>query len=129
MTLAVVGAASLIKCSFGLVPTPLIVLPDRTVVISGMLIGNITDFKPMVNIMTFVMCTSMANPQVMMATIMAFGALTPMPCVPVVVAPWITAAVNVIANAPVLDQTSMCMCIWAGVITVIQPGNFTVMVP
>jgi hypothetical protein len=129
MSLAVVGGSSLIKCSFGLVPTPLIVLPDRTVLASSMLMGNITDFKPMANIMTFGMCTSMANPQVMTATIMALGVLTPMPCVPIVVAPWITAAVNVMATAPVLDQTSISMCIWAGVITVLQPGNFTVMVP
>ncbi len=129
MSLAVVGGASLIKCSFGLVPTPLIVLPDRTVVISGMLMGNITDFMPMVNITTFGMCTSMSNPQVLVGTILAFGILTPMPCVPIVVAPWITAAVNVMATAPVLDQTSISMCIWAGVITVLQPGNFTVMVP
>ena len=129
MSLAVVGMSSLIKCSFGIAPTPLIVLPTRTVTASAMLLGNITDCIPLANILPFGMCTSMANPQVLIATAIDLGILTPMPCIPIIVSPWITAAVNVIAQAPVLDQTSMTMCAWAGVITVIQPGNFTLMVP
>jgi hypothetical protein len=28
-----------------------------------------------------------------------------------------------------LDSTSMNMCMWAGVITFVTPGEFTVMVP
>lgn len=130
MTLAVVGELSLISCLFGTVPTPLTVLPDRTVFAEIMLMGNITDFIPLVNVMTFVMCTSIANPEVDTATTAASGVLTPMPCVPVVADPWISLALDVIVTeGPALDQTSMVLCTWAGVIIVDEPGNFTVMVP
>lgn len=130
MSLAVVGETSVIKCSFGMVPTPLTVLPDRTVTAEGMLMGAITDMIPMANIMTFGMCTSIVNPEVLAATTAALGVLTPMPCIPVTVSPWISEALTVtVAEGPVLDQTSTLMCTWAGVITVIEPGNFTVMVP
>ena len=43
MSFAVVGETSLIECCFGTAPTPLTVLPDRTVMAEGMLMGNITD--------------------------------------------------------------------------------------
>jgi len=130
MSLAVVGEVSAIHCSFGVTPTPLIVLPDRTVTAEGMLMANITDFIPIVNITTFGECMSILNPEVLAATIAAMGVLTPMPCVPVTVDPWISGALNVIVTeGPALDQTAMVMCLWAGVIEVIEPGNLTVMVP
>jgi hypothetical protein len=130
MTLAVVGELSLIQCPFGVTPTPLNVLPDRTVFAEIMLMGNITDMIPLINIMTFVECTSVANPEVEAATVAAEGVLTPMPCVPVIVDPWISEAITVmVTEGPALDQTSLIMCTWAGVIFVDEPGNFTVMVP
>lgn len=130
MTLAVVGELSLIKCPFGVTPTPLNVLPDRTVFAEIMLMGNITDMIPLINIMTFGMCSSIANPEVDAATTAASGVLTPMPCIPVIVDPWISEALDVIVTeGPALDQTSLIMCTWAGVIFVDEPGNFTVMVP
>jgi len=130
MTLAVVGETSLIKCDFGLVPTPLTVLPDRTVTAEVMLMGNISDMMPMANIMTFGECISMVNPEVLAATIAAFGVLTPMPCIPITVEPWLSEALDVtVEGPPALDQTAMVMCIWAGPIMVLEPGNFTVMVP
>jgi hypothetical protein len=130
MSLAVVGGTSLIQCSFGLIPTPLMVLPDRTVMVEGMLMGNITDIIPLVNIMTFGLCISLANPEVLAATIAAAGVLVPMPCVPVTLDPWISEALTVIVGgAPALDQTSTVMCAWAGVIHIDEPGNATVMVP
>lgn len=130
MSLAVVGETSLIQCSFGLVPTPLTVLPDRTVTAEGMLMGNITDFVPLVNIMTFGMCVSLANPEVLTATIADFGILTPMPCIPVTADPWISEALTVmVTEGPALDQTAIVMCAWAGAIHIDEPGNMTVMVP
>ncbi len=130
MTFAVVGELSLIQCLFGLVPTPLTVLPDRSVVAEGMLMGNITDFIPLVNIMTFGECVSLANPEVLIATALAMGVLTPMPCIPVTVDPWISEALDVIVTeGPALDQTSTVMCIWAGLIHVDEPGNLTIEVP
>jgi hypothetical protein len=130
MTLAVVGGTSLIQCSFGVAPTPLIVLPCRTVTAQAMLMGNITDMIPLANILPFGLCISLVNPQVLAATIAAFGVLIPMPCIPITVSPWTTAALTVhVQGLPALDQTSITMCTWAGVIHIVQPGNFTVMVP
>ena len=129
MSLAVVGATSLLKCSFGTVPTPLMVV-GRTVMAEGMLMGNITDMVPLVNIEPFGMCLSLLNPEVAAATAAAMGVLVPMPCVPVTVTPWVSEAVTVLVEGrPALDQTSILMCTWAGVIEVVEPGNFTVMVP
>ena len=126
MSLAVVGETSLIQCIFGVSPTPLTVLPDRTVMAEGMLMGNITDFIPLANIMTFDECISLANPEVLAATIAADGVLTPMPCIPVTIDPWISEALDVIVTeGPALDQTATVMCLWAGVIHVDEAGNFT----
>ncbi len=130
MSLAVVGLTSLIKCEMGLSPTPLVVLPDRTIIAEFMLMGNITDFVPIANIEPFGECISLMNPAVLSATIAAGGVLTPMPCVPVTVVPWITAAMDVLVEgAPALDQTSTLMCVWAGPINIVEPGNTSVIVP
>jgi hypothetical protein len=130
MSLAVVGETSLIQCSFGLAPTPLTVLPDRTVKAEGMLMGNISDIVPLVNIHPFGECISLANPEVAAATAADFGILTPMPCVPVTVDPWASEALTVhVQGFPAIDQTAILMCAWAGVIHIDEPGNTTVMVP
>jgi uncharacterized Zn-binding protein involved in type VI secretion len=76
------------------------------------------------------MCTSLANPAVASATAAALGVLTPMPCVPVIPAPWVTGSPTVlINNYPALNNTSTCMCTWAGVISVVYPGQVTVLIP
>lgn len=77
---------SVVQCSFGAAPGTLNVLPASKV-ISSMPVASVMDNKPMVNIPAFGMCSSMANPQVAAATAAALGALTPMPCVPVITAP------------------------------------------
>lgn len=124
MSFAVVGLTSVIRCSFGMIPTPFIVTPERTVMAELMLMGNITDVAPLKNIIPFGLCTSPLNP----AVIAAMG--TPMPCVPVPVTPWLSLALPVLVQgAPALDKSSILICSWAGVITVMEPGNFTVMVP
>lgn len=130
MSLAVVGESSIIKCAFGLVPTPLIVLPDRTVTAEVMLMGNIIDMIPLFNIVTFGECISLVNPEVLAATIAALGVLVPMPCIPVIVDPWISEAIDVMVEGPpAIDETAIIMCLWAGVIHIDEPGNFTVEVP
>jgi hypothetical protein len=76
------------------------------------------------------MCTSLANPTVAAATAAALGVLTPMPCIPNTPAPWVTGAPTVLlGNAPTLDNVSKLMCVWAGVIQFITPGEMTVAVP
>lgn len=124
----VCGGASL-QCSFGMAPSVLMVLPANRVV-QSMPYANIMDNKPMVNIMPFGMCQSMANPTVASATAAAFGVLTPMPCVPVTAAPWAPGSPTVlVGNMPALNNSSKCMCNWGGVIQVVNPGQVTVQVP
>ncbi|TNJ62374.1 DUF4280 domain-containing protein [Paenibacillus hemerocallicola] len=125
----VVCGGAMLQCSFGAAPSSLMVLPANRVMTS-MPIANIMDNKPMVNILPFGMCQSMANPTVAAATAAAFGALTPMPCVPVTAAPWAPGSPTVlVANMPALNNTSKCMCNWGGVIQVVQPGQMTIQVP
>jgi hypothetical protein len=84
----------------------------------------------MLNIKPFGMCTSIANPTVASATAAAMGVLTPMPCVPATVSPWVPGAPTVLVNMmPALNNTSKLMCMWAGVIQVVVPGQFTEMIP
>jgi len=119
-----------LMCSFGVAPSSLMVLPANAVMTSNMPAANIMDNKPMVNILPFGMCTSMANPTVAAATAAAMGVLTPMPCIPVTPAPWAPGAPTVlIKNMPALNNSSKLMCNWAGVISIVAPGQFTHMVP
>ncbi len=111
-------------CTFGLAPSTLIVLPQNRVLVNNLPAANIMDHIPIVNIPPFGMCQSLANPTVAAATAAALGVLTPMPCVPVVPAPWVPGAPNVlIGNMPALDNMSKCMCAWAGVISILSPGQ------
>jgi hypothetical protein len=121
------GAA--LQCSFGAAPSSLVVLPvNRVQTVTPD--ANIMDNKPLVNIMPFGMCSSLANPTVAAATSAALGVLTPMPCVPVIPAPWAPGAPTVlIANQPALNNTSKLMCAYGGVIQVVNPGQSTVMIP
>lgn len=96
----------------------------------GPLAASIMDFAPMVNILPFGMCTSLANPTVAAATTAALGVLTPMPCIPVTVAPWAPGSPTVLLGTfPALNNSSKCMCTWAGVISILNPGQFTVQIP
>ncbi len=129
MPMQVVNTAQLM-CSMGMAPSALVVLPLNRVFSSNQPAANIMDHKPMVNIMPFGMCRSLANPVVAAATAAAKGVLTPMPCIPATPAPWIPGAVTVLlGNAPSLNNTSKLMCIYAGTIQVIAPGQVTHMIP
>jgi hypothetical protein len=118
------------QCSMGMAPSSLVVLPKNMVFTQQVPDANIMDHIPMTNIMPFGMCMSPANPTVAAATAAALGVLTPMPCIPNTPAPWVTGAPTVLlGNMPTLDNVSKLMCIWAGVIQFVTPGEFTVMVP
>ena len=128
MGMLVVNSAQC-QCSFGAAPSNLMVIPP-TCQGQNMPIATIMDNKPMVNIMPFGMCSSMANPQVASATSAAAGVLTPMPCMPVISAPWAPGSPTVmIANKPALNNSSKAICNWGGVIQIINPGTTTVQVP
>ncbi len=124
-----VCTGAMTQCTFGLAPGSLMVLPANCVM-TGTPAANIMDNKPMVNVLPFGMCQSMANPTVIAATAAALGALTPMPCVPLIPAPWAPGSPTVlIGNMPALNNSSKLMCAWGGVISINMPGQFTVMVP
>lgn len=111
------------QCSFGLAPTTLNVLPVSRVTIEGRPAAVITDTVTGVNLPPFGMCSSLANPTVAAATAAALGVLTPMPCVPTVVAPWAPLAPRtVIGGQPALVSGSVCTCAFGGVITLLVPG-------
>jgi hypothetical protein len=127
MGIQVVAGATL-QCSFGMAPSVLSVLPLNLVMAGGPAAANIMDNKPMVNIMPFGMCSSPANPTVIAATAAAMGVLTPMPCIPVTAAPWAPGSPTVlIGSMPALNNGSKCLCSWAGVISILVPGQFQTM--
>ena len=121
----VVNGAQLM-CSFGISPSSLVVLPTNRVLSSKQFAANIQDHIPMTNILPFGVCITPSNPQVAAATAAALGVLTPQPCIPVTPSPWTPGAVtDLIANKPALDSTSICTCMWGGIITVVSPGQTT----
>jgi hypothetical protein len=117
---------AMLKCSMGMAPGTLVVLPMNMVMCGNQPAANIMDHIPMMNIMPFGMCQSLANPTVAAATAAAMGALTPMPCIPNTPAPWIPGSPTVmLAHKPSLNDTCKCMCAWAGVIEITNPGQTT----
>jgi hypothetical protein len=129
MPMQVVNGAQL-QCSFGAAPSTLAVLPANRRMTNNQPAANIMDHVPMVNIMPFGVCTSLANPQVAAATAAALGVLTPQPCIPATSSPWTPGSPTVmLANQPALNDTSICMCNWAGVITIINPGQTDAQIP
>lgn len=128
MGFCVCGGAAL-QCSFGLVPGTLTITPQNKVT-TTMPIACIMDNKPMVNIMPFGMCQSLANPTVASATAAALGVLTPMPCIPATASPWVPGSPTVmIGNFPALNNTSKLICNWGGIIQIVNPGQTNIMIP
>lgn len=131
-----VCTGAMMSCTMGAAPSALNVLPKNKMMTSNMAAANIMDNIPMVNVPSFGVCKSMANPAVASATAAATAAaqgvftLTPMPCVPVFPAPWVPGAPTVmLANMPVLNNTSKLMCAYAGTVSFTNPGQTTEMVP
>jgi hypothetical protein len=118
-----VTAGAMMQCSFGVAPSSLVVLPPRPIV-EGKPAATVMDIAPGVNIPPFGMCMSLGNPTVAASTAAALGVLTPMPCVPVTVAPWTPPAVQTtFGGVPALVAGSICNCAWGGVIAIGMPGS------
>jgi hypothetical protein len=125
-----VTTGATLQCSFGAAPSSLVVLPVNRVMAGGIPAATIMDHIPIANIPTFGMCSSIANPTVASATAAALGVLTPMPCLPATPAPWLPGAPTVLTGGqPTLDNTCKLMCLWGGVIQIVNPGQMTVFVP
>lgn len=120
---------AMLKCTFGAAPSSLTVL-SISMVMTNVPDANIMDNVPMLNVLPFGTCSSMANPVVISATAAAMGALTPMPCIPVTVAPWVPGSPTVLlGNMPALDNSSKLMCSWGGVIGINSAGQTSVSIP
>jgi hypothetical protein len=122
MSLLITATAEL-KCTFGSAPAVLNV-PEPSALCGGKPVATVQAIAPAVNVPSFGMCSSEANPAVASATAAADGTLTPMPCAPAIAAPWEPGSPTVlVAGVPVLTQTSECLCVWAGVVTIASPGQ------
>lgn len=119
-----------LMCTFGVAPSVYNVLPAKQVMAGNMPAATIMDTAPMVNVMPFGVCTSIANPTVASATAAALGVLTPMPCIPAPAGPWVPGSSTVlVGNLPACSQGSTLNCAYGGVISVVSPGQMTVTVP
>ncbi len=119
----VVDGAQL-KCDQGTSPASLTVLPTNKTDGDEKAAATVQDFKPMVNIASFGMCRTQANPQVAAATSAAMGVLTPQPCIPMTTAPWSPGASVVTINSiAALTDDSKCTCSWTGSIEITSPGS------
>lgn len=125
-----ITSGAMLTCSFGAAPSSLVVLPENRVTAGSLPAATIMDNKPIVNVPPFGMCSSPSNPEVIAATAAAEGVFTPMPCVPVLTAPWEPGTPTVtIAGLPAVDTSCKLICEWGGVITITLPAQMTVTVP
>lgn len=112
------------KCMFGSQDSTLQVPLDHKAFINGKAQANIMDFKPMMNVPSFGMCKSLANPTVAAATAANYGRLQEMPCMPVIVAPWMIGKIDaLLGNFPSLTQSSTAICMWCGKISLQDSGQ------
>ncbi len=115
-------AGAMMMCSFGMAPSSLGVVAPRPIV-EGRPAAAITDIAPGANIPPFAMCQSLANPTVAAATAAALGVLTPMPCIPTVVGPWVPGSpTTLLGGIPAVTAGSTCTCAYGGVISIAVPG-------
>lgn len=115
------------QCTFGTTPSSLIVNSQTTTMASNRPVATIMDSKPNANIPPFGMCNSVANPATKRPPPVLF---TPAPCVPNTPSPWAPGSPTVmIGTNPALNSTSKLMCAWGGVISIVNPGQTTAMVP
>ena len=111
-------------CSMGTGNAVLVVLPERRILLDGQPQANIMDHKPMTNIPSFGLCTSLANPVVAAATAAHHGCLTPMPCVPNTTSPWQKGHEKLLLkNFPALCMDDKLSCAWAGSISITDCGQ------
>jgi hypothetical protein len=121
---------AVLKCTMGLAPSSLVVLPVKMVNTGMQPAANINDHIPLTNIMPFGMCMSVLNPATAAATAAALGVLTPGPCLPNTPAPWVPGSLTVmLANMPALNKSSMLTCVAGGMISVAMEGQMTHQIP
>lgn len=119
-----VVSTAMCACTMGTTPSSMMATSNLKVLAQGKPIAVLADAKSMVNIRSFGMCTSLANPQVAAATAAALGVLTPQPCIPQPVGSWIPNQTKVlIGGQPALTLGCTCQCAYAGTINIVNPGQ------
>lgn len=119
-----VAHGATLSCTAGLSPGTLSVVdPLRRASRMMVPVATVDDHVPLVNVAPFGMCQATANPQVAAATAAANGVLTPVPCQPVIAAPWTSGPTRLdIDGRQVLTDDARCQCQWAGAISVVEPA-------
>lgn len=113
-----------LQCSFGTTPCSLMVTDATRPKCGNMPMATVQDMAPGTNIPSFGMCQSLTNPQVSAATSAAMGTLTPQPCVPAIMSAWTPgSAMMKVKGTSALTDSCTCSCMWAGSITITNPGN------
>lgn len=124
---ALVCTGGMLECTFGMIPSIINSLPTSRVLINGRPVSTTMDHLPEVNIISFGMCISETNPEVIAATAAALGVPTPAPCVPAILAPWLPVQPEITTGGlSILAQSSVAECMWEGVIEVIEPSQVQV---
>ncbi len=123
----VVIQGTILRCSFGNMPAPIMVLPDKKVK-SMLPVAVQSDHIPFLNILPFGMCSNPANPMVAAATAAALGVLTPVPCIPCTLQDWTEACEKVkIKGKQALNMDSRLQCLYGGSIQASAPLQPTVL--
>lgn len=118
-----------LRCSMGLAPGTLLPSP-RPLSCGQRTAANVLDHVPVAHVTPFGLCRSLANPVVAAATSAAAGTLTPMPCVPMTPAPWSPGSSKVmLGGAPALGDDATLSCLWAGTISIANPGQTSLTLP
>lgn len=118
---------AMMQCTFGAAPATLITNMTPTVMTCSKPVATIMDNKPVANIPPFGMCSCPANPATVKPPPVMFA---PAPCMPVIPAPWAPGSPTVVMGQyPALNNNSKLMCAYGGVISIVNPGQATVMVP
>ena len=116
-----VCSGATLRCPYGERTVKLKVFPSRTVTLTNPPMANISDHQSMVNIPSFGRCKNRRYPPTASATARHHGHLTPMPCKPGTFKPWENGKGDyLIKGQPALLKTSICRCIYGGVISTIS---------
>ena len=119
-----VTTGAMLQCTFGTTPCSLMVTDPTRPKCGNLPMATIQDSIPSTNIPTIGMCQSITNPQVSSATAAAMGTLTPQPCIPAIASAWSPGSAQIkVKGVPALTNTCKCMCMWAGNISITNPGN------
>jgi len=117
-----------LKCPFGDAISKFTATNAPTMKISGQMIGTINDAAGGMNIASFGMCKSLANPAVQAATAAAMGVLTPQPCMPNT-SRWIAIGIVTMNGKQVLSNECCIACAYGGTVSVVDPGQHLVSLP